>query len=90
MLTRLHEDVREYKGVYETDDDFHEACEYFYVRIGEAEKDHEAQDVTSAAAVCRDEGDLAVVTEGFTGFVTLIAEYWRGDASEMTRRAASA
>ncbi|MFJ5785700.1 hypothetical protein [Streptomyces hydrogenans] len=90
MLTRLHEDVREYKDVYETDDDFHEACEYFYVRIGEAEKYHKAQDVTSAAAVCRDEGDLVVVIEDFTGFVTLTAEYWRGDVSEMTRQAASA
>ncbi|MEU8882256.1 hypothetical protein [Streptomyces hydrogenans] len=90
MLTRLHEDVREYEGVYETDDDFHEACVYFYAHIEEAEKDHEAQAVTSAAAVCRDEGDLAVVTEGFTGCVTLTAEYWRGVASEMTRQAASA
>ncbi|MGY3847850.1 iron-containing redox enzyme family protein [Streptomyces hydrogenans] len=90
MLTRLHEDVREYEGVYETDDDFHGACEYFYAHIGEAEKDHKAQAVTSTAEVCRDEGDLAVVTEGFTGCVTLTAEYWRGDASEMTRRAASA
>ncbi|MGW6560972.1 iron-containing redox enzyme family protein [Streptomyces hydrogenans] len=90
MLTRLHEDVREYEGVYETDDDFHGACEYFYAHIGEAEEDHKAQAVTSAAAACRDEGDLAVVTEGFIGCVTLTAEYWRGDASEMTRRAASA
>ncbi len=90
MLTRLHEDVREYEGVYETDDDFHGACEYFYAHIGEAEEDHKAQAVTSAAAVCRDEGDLAVVTEGFTGFVALTAEYWRGIASEMTRRAGSA
>ncbi|MEV6353162.1 iron-containing redox enzyme family protein [Streptomyces hydrogenans] len=90
MLTRLYEGVRNYKGVYETDDDFHEACEYFYVHIGEAEKDHKAQAVISAAAVCADEDDLAVVTEGFTGFVTLTAEYWRGVASEMTRKATSA
>lgn len=90
MLTRLYEGVRNYKSVYETDDDFHEACEYFYVHIGEAEKDHKVQAVKSAAAVCRDESDLAVVTQGFTRFVELTAEYWRGVASEMTRRAAAA
>ncbi|MFF4954949.1 iron-containing redox enzyme family protein [Streptomyces chattanoogensis] len=86
MLTRLYEGVRNYKSVYATDDEFHEACEYFYVHIGEAEKDHKIQAAISAAAVCRDEDDLAVVTEGFTRFVNLTAEYWRGVAAEMTRR----
>ncbi|NEW77724.1 iron-containing redox enzyme family protein [Streptomyces rhizosphaericus] len=86
MLTRLYEGVRNYKSVYETDDDFHEACEYFYVHIGEAEKDHKAQAVTSAALVCQDEKDLAVVTEGFTRFVDLTAGYWRGVSAEMVRR----
>lgn len=90
MLTRLYEGVRNYKSAYETDDDFHEACEYFYVHIGEAEKDHKAQAVISAAAVCQDEDDLAVVTEGFTRFVNLTADYWSGVAAEMTRRAAAA
>lgn len=86
MLTRLYEGVRNYKSVYATDDGFHEACEYFYVHIGEAEKDHKIQAAISAAAVCRDEDDLAVVTEGFTRFVDLTADYWRGVAAEMTRR----
>ncbi|MEU9116363.1 iron-containing redox enzyme family protein [Streptomyces sp. NPDC048483] len=86
MLTRLYEGVRNYKKVYSSDDEFHEACEYFYVHIGEAEKDHKAQAAISAAAVCRDEDDLAVVTEGFTGFVNLTVDYWRGVAAEMTRR----
>ncbi|AJT70098.1 hypothetical protein T261_8506 [Streptomyces lydicus] len=86
MLTRLYEGVRNYKSVYATDDEFHEACEYFYVHIGEAEKDHKIQAAISAAAVCRDEDDLAVVTEGFTRFVDLTADYWRGVAAEMTRR----
>ncbi|MCF3106544.1 iron-containing redox enzyme family protein [Streptomyces roseoverticillatus] len=86
MLTRLYEGVRNYKSVYATDDDFHEACEYFYVHIGEAEKDHKAQAVASATAVCRDEDDLAVVEKGFRGFVDLTAAYWAGVAAEMTRR----
>lgn len=90
MLTRLYEGVRNYKSAYATDDDFHEACEYFYVHIGEAEKDHKAQAIISAAAVCNDEADLAVVTEGFTSFVNLTADYWRGVATEMSQRAAAA
>ncbi|MER7226537.1 hypothetical protein [Streptomyces rubradiris] len=50
MLTRRYEGVRNYKSVYERDDDFHKACEYFYVHIKEAEKEHEVQAVKSAAA----------------------------------------
>ncbi|NEY35254.1 hypothetical protein GTU99_24265 [Streptomyces sp. PRKS01-65] len=86
MLTRLYEGVRNYKGVYASDDEFHEACEYFYIHIGEAEKDHKAQAVTSTAAVCRDERDLEVVTGSFRRFLDLTAGYWRGVAQEMRAR----
>ncbi|MER5775518.1 iron-containing redox enzyme family protein [Streptomyces sp. NPDC002039] len=85
MLTRLYEGVRNYKSVYDTDDDFHEACEYFYIYIGEAEKDHKAQAVISAAAVCRGEEDLKAVREGFDGFISLTTDYWQGVANEMRR-----
>jgi hypothetical protein len=36
----LYEGSRQYIDVFETLDEFHEYCEYFYVHIGEAEKDH--------------------------------------------------
>ncbi|SBW28438.1 protein of unknown function DUF6 transmembrane [Candidatus Protofrankia californiensis] len=86
MLTRLYEGVRNYKSVYDSDDEFHEACEYFYIHIGEAEKDHKAEAVISTAAVCGNEGDLKAVTEGFTRFLDLTVDYWQGVADEMRRR----
>lgn len=86
MLTRLYEGIRNYKKAYGNDDEFHEACEYFYVHIGEAEKDHKAEAVASTAAVCHDEADLKVVTGAFTHFLDLTVGYWRGVAEEMRRR----
>ncbi|ROO84745.1 heme oxygenase-like protein [Actinocorallia herbida] len=85
MLTRLYEGVRNYKSLYDTDDDFHEACEYFYIHIGEAEKDHKIQAALSAAAVCRDAADLRVVVEAFTRFCDLTVSFWEGVAAEMRR-----
>ncbi|MFC5747631.1 iron-containing redox enzyme family protein [Actinomadura rugatobispora] len=77
MLVRLYEGVRNYKDLY-GEDEFHEACEYFYVHIGEAEKEHKAEAVVSAAAVCRGDDDLARVRQGFDGFLELTAGYWSG------------
>ncbi|GAA2410095.1 hypothetical protein GCM10010191_18500 [Actinomadura vinacea] len=77
MLVRLYEGVRNYKHLY-GEDEFHEACEYFYVHIGEAEKEHKEQAVISAAQVCRTDADFARVQEGFEGFLDLTAGYWSG------------
>lgn len=85
MLTRLYEGVRNYKGWYATDDEFHEACEYFYVHIGEAEKEHKLQAVASASQVCSNNTDLDVVRRGFDGFVDLTTRYWLGVAEQMRR-----
>jgi pyrroloquinoline quinone (PQQ) biosynthesis protein C len=78
MLTRLYEGVRNYKPLWPTEDEFHEACEYFYVHIGEAEKDHKREAVISAAQVCRNDDDFAVVRDGFHAFLDLTAKYWQG------------
>ncbi|WP_026425228.1 iron-containing redox enzyme family protein [Actinokineospora inagensis] len=78
MLTRLYEGVRNYKPLWPREDDFHEACEYFYVHIGEAEKEHKREAVISAARVCRTEDDFAVVLCGYDRFLALTAGYWRG------------
>ena len=78
MLTRLYEGVRNYKSLWPTEDDFHEACEYFYVHIGEAEKDHKREAVISAAEVVHGDEDFRVVRAGFDAFLELTAGYWRG------------
>ena len=40
MLTRLYEGARNYQHLYTNNDEFHERCEYFYIHIGDAEKEH--------------------------------------------------
>lgn len=83
MLTRLYEGVRNYKGWYGSDDEFHEACEYFYIHIGEAEKEHKLQAVASASQVCADPADLDVVRQAFDEFIDLTARYWLGVVEQM-------
>ncbi|MGH3572643.1 MAG: iron-containing redox enzyme family protein [Pseudonocardiaceae bacterium] len=78
MLTRLYEGVRNYKSLWARDDDFHEAAEYFYVHIGEAEKEHKAEAIVSATEVCETEADFAAVKESFERFLDLTAMYWEG------------
>jgi pyrroloquinoline quinone (PQQ) biosynthesis protein C len=78
MLTRLYEGVRHYKALWPQEDDFHEACEYFYVHIGEAEKEHKREAVISAAEVCRNDEDFSVMRRGFDTFLNLTADYWNG------------
>ncbi|KPM55185.1 hypothetical protein ACG83_14990 [Frankia sp. R43] len=83
MMVRLYEGFRNYKSYYSSEEEFHEHCEYFYVHIGEAEKEHRIQAVESAAHVCTDPTDLARVQVGFDGFLDLTVEYWRGVEARM-------
>ncbi|MGH3430037.1 MAG: hypothetical protein ACRDQZ_21125, partial [Mycobacteriales bacterium] len=85
MLVRLYEGVRHYKSFYLSEEEFHEACEYFYVHIGEAEKEHKIQAVRSAAQICTDETDLDMVRGAFQNFLGLTEQYWAGVADEMRR-----
>jgi len=78
MLTRLYEGSRQYIDVFETLDEFHEYCEYFYVHIGEAEKDHKMQAIKAAAQLCKSDEDLELLVQGFNGFLNLTADYWQG------------
>ncbi|WP_240487324.1 iron-containing redox enzyme family protein [Actinomadura flavalba] len=72
---RMYEGMRNYKHLYD-EDDFHRACEYFYVHICEAAKTDLPGLVADAARVCRDEVDLAQVRRGFDGVLDLTAAYW--------------
>lgn len=90
MLTRLYEGFRHYRPLFPSLDEFHEHCEYFYVHIGEAEKDHKDQAVRSANQVCKTEAQLASLQSGFNGFLGITADFWEGlgDAVSASRRAA--
>jgi hypothetical protein len=59
-------------------DSFHEACGYFYIHIGEAEKEYKVQSVVSAARACKTEQDLRLLAHGFYAFLELLAGFWDG------------
>lgn len=75
QLVNLYEGVRNYMDLFELDH-FHEVCEYFYIHIGAAEKEHKEQSLVSAARVCRSEEDLPLLSQGFYGFLDLLAAFW--------------
>ncbi|WNG37661.1 iron-containing redox enzyme family protein [Archangium violaceum] len=85
MLTRLYEGARNYRHLFRTLDEFHENCEYFYVHIGEAEKDHKEQAIVSANRVCRTDEELAELKSGFDKFLGITAAFWRGIHEEMSK-----
>ena len=43
MIQKLYEGARNYMGFWPEGDAFHEACEYFYSHLGEAEKEHKEE-----------------------------------------------
>lgn len=86
MLTRLYEGARNYQYLYLSNDEFHEHCEYFYVHIGDAEKEHKIQAVKAAAQECAGEEDVAELSESFNRFLDITERYWRGIAMAMKAR----
>lgn len=85
-LTRLYEGVRHYQDLYASNDEFHEHCEYFYVHIGNAEKEHKIQAIHTATLECHDDDEFAALADGFYDFMTLTEQYWNGIAHAMGYR----
>lgn len=87
MLTRLYEGARNYQHLYPSNDCFHEHCEYFYVHIGDAEKEHKIQAVEAAVQQCKNQEDLEELRCAFFHFLEITAQYWNGIAAAMGRAA---
>ncbi len=83
MLTRLYEGVRNYQPCYDDIDDFHSHCEYFYIHIGEAEKEHREQAIRSARLVCSSPADFQELQRGFLAFLDITACFWDGIATDI-------
>lgn len=83
MLTRLYEGARNYQHLYPGNDIFHEHCEYFYVHIGDAEKEHKHQAVRAAAQECKTAEDIEELAASFNRFLNITARYWEGIAAAM-------
>jgi len=78
MLRQLYEGARKYMPLWENQDEFHEACEYYYVHIGAAEKDHKEESLAAAMKVMGDEEDLEQVAEGFNMHLGIYVDFWEG------------
>ena len=78
MLRQLYDGARNYIDLWPKPDEFHEACEYFYVHIGAAEKDHKEEAITAAMQYADDEAGLAEVTVGFNSLLEIFANFWEG------------
>jgi hypothetical protein len=64
--------------LWQEQDGFHEACEYFYAHLGEAEKDHKIEAMKAAERYADSEDSLRAIEFGFRKHLNLIAEFWTG------------
>lgn len=83
MVRKLYEGARNYMDLWKNQDEFHEACEFFYVHIGEAEKNHKDESIAAAYKVITSGGDFNKLEYGFTKHLDLIAAFWNGIADEI-------
>jgi pyrroloquinoline quinone (PQQ) biosynthesis protein C len=78
MLRQLYDGARNYMYLWENPDEFHENCEYYYVHIGAAEKDHKEESISAALKYMVDEASLAEITEGFDIHLQIYTDFWEG------------
>lgn len=83
MLVKLYEGTRLYADLWEDPDDFHEACEYFYIHIGDAEKEHKILAVNAALKYLHTQDDFETIRDGWSEFLELLYEFWEGIAAAM-------
>ena len=76
QLVYLYEGARNYLPHFALEE-FHEHCEYFYLHIGATEKEHKVHSVSTSAALCHTTEELAALEKGFTGYLDLLADFWR-------------
>jgi pyrroloquinoline quinone (PQQ) biosynthesis protein C len=77
MLRKLYDGACNYASFWDEPDGFHEACEYYYVHIGEAEKEHKHEALTAARQYAIDPASEAQILEGFDRHLDLFATFWR-------------
>ncbi|KMZ12171.1 Thiaminase II [Candidatus Burkholderia humilis] len=83
MLRKLYDGAMIYKGLWDEEDAFHEACEYFYAHIGATEKEHKIESLVAARQFASDASALERMTRGFNTHLRLFEQFWNADAREM-------
>jgi pyrroloquinoline quinone (PQQ) biosynthesis protein C len=85
MLRKMYDGAMLYKDLWDDEDEFHEACEYFYAHIGAAEKDHKVESLNGARQFAVDAAARARIQDGFEQHLQLFGTFWNAVAREMVR-----
>jgi pyrroloquinoline quinone (PQQ) biosynthesis protein C len=78
MLRKLYDGARNYLPLWSNQDEFHEACEYFYAHIGATEKEHKEESLKAVKRYAKNEESMAKIMEGYHQHLELISNFWRG------------
>lgn len=85
MIRKLYEGVRNYMDAWRNPDEFYEACEFFYVHIGSAEKEHKKESIAAANELVNSGGSIEQIESGFKQHLHLIATFWNAIAIKMDK-----
>ena len=83
MLRRMYDGATLYKQLWNEEDEFHEACEYFYAHIGATEKEHKIESLQAARQFCTDADSTLRIQNGFLEHLQLFEKFWNAIAREM-------
>ena len=85
MIRKLYEGARNYITLWQNQDEFHEACEFFYIHIGEAEKEHKKEAISATEKAINNGLRFDDVKDGFNKILELIANFWDGISHSLSR-----
>jgi hypothetical protein len=84
MISQLYEGARNYANLWPSQSNFHEACEFFYIHIGSAEKDHKDEALSAINNIVK--ADAFLIKQaiyGLNAHLNLFAEFWDALSTEM-------
>jgi pyrroloquinoline quinone (PQQ) biosynthesis protein C len=76
MIQKLYEGARNYMGFWPEGDAFHEACEYFYSHLGEAEKEHKEESYKASVELLNHGANFDEFKQGFNEHLNKIGAFW--------------
>ena len=83
MISKLYEGARNYIDLWSSKSKFHEACEFFYIHLASAEKEHKHESLNAANRVIELGGRYENVEIGFNKHLDLIHNFWEGIAKAL-------
>jgi len=78
MIRKLYDGAKNYSTLWPTEDSFHESCEFFYVHIGSAEKEHKKQALLATERIIENDNLFLQMKHGFDKHLDLLAKFWNG------------